>query len=45
MRYNCAQCGIECDKPMAEIADRDRGLNLYCGRVCSGTTQNKWDQG
>lgn len=37
MRYNCAQCGKECDKPSGHVKRaRERGLNLYCGRVCSG---------
>ena len=37
MRYNCAQCGKECDKPTGHVnRARERGLNLYCGRVCSG---------
>lgn len=37
MKYRCAHCGKEADKPAGEVnRARERGLKLYCDRKCSG---------
>lgn len=37
MKYKCAHCGKVADKSAGHVnRARERGLNLYCNRVCSG---------
>jgi lipopolysaccharide assembly outer membrane protein LptD (OstA) len=37
MRFNCAQCGKETDRPAGHVnRARAQGMNLYCSRECSG---------
>lgn len=37
MRYRCAHCGTTADKAAGHVKRaRERGLNLYCDRRCSG---------
>lgn len=37
MKYHCAHCGKVADKATGHVnRARERGLNLYCGRRCSG---------
>jgi len=37
MKFNCVYCGKSTDKPAGHVnRARARGLNLYCGRFCSG---------
>lgn len=37
MKFNCAHCGKRADKPAGHVnRSRAQGLNLYCGRKCSG---------
>lgn len=37
MKYRCAHCGKQADKPAGHVnRARARGLKLYCGRNCSG---------
>ncbi len=37
MKYRCAHCGKTADKAAGHVKRaRDRGLNLYCDRRCSG---------
>ncbi len=37
MKYRCAHCGKVADKAAGHVnRARERGLNLYCGRKCSG---------
>lgn len=37
MKYRCAHCAKSADKPSGHVnRARARGLNLYCGRRCSG---------
>jgi hypothetical protein len=37
MKYHCAHCGKTADRPSGHVnRARARGLNLYCGRRCSG---------
>ena len=37
MKFRCAHCGKTADKAAGHVnRARERGLNLYCGRRCSG---------
>lgn len=37
MRFNCHQCGASADRPTGHVnRSRNKGANLYCGRVCMG---------
>ncbi len=37
MKFSCAQCGEEADRPAGHVnRSRRTGLNLYCSRICSG---------
>lgn len=42
MRFKCAHCGKEADKPAAHInRARKAGLRLFCGRRCFGLGRRK----
>src|SRR5438046_492055 len=42
MKYRCAHCGKEADKPADHVnRAREAGLNLYCNRRCSGLGRRK----
>lgn len=42
MRYRCAYCGKDADKPAGHVnRARERGLKLYCNRRCSGLGRRK----
>ena len=37
MEFQCAHCGATADRPVGHVnRARERGLNLYCSRKCSG---------
>lgn len=37
MRFNCAHCGKQTDRPAGHVnRSRANGLRLFCGRKCSG---------
>jgi hypothetical protein len=42
MKFNCAYCGEETDRPTGHVnRSRAQGLNLYCGKKCSGLARRK----
>jgi hypothetical protein len=42
MKYRCAHCGKKADRPSSHVnRAHARGMNLYCGRRCSGLGRRK----
>jgi hypothetical protein len=42
VKFNCAYCRSECDKPTGRVRRaKRRGLNLYCDRKCAGLGRRK----